>query len=158
MFEKILVPLDGTPDAERALDAVRAVDQHFESDVLLLLVSPSEGAMMTTLAEGFGATGSVAANIERERTLHEVGEAYLDTVRENYGDESWESDVRPGNPGPTIVAVADEIDAGLIIMASHTRSGWSRILMGSVAEEVLRHAQRPMLVVPVHNAEGEEEE
>lgn len=154
MFKTILVPLDGTPDAERALDAVRAVDTHFESYVTLLLVSPSEGALMTTLAEGFGASGSVAAAIERDRTLHELGEAYLDSIRETYGDASWRSEVRPGDPGATIVEVAAEMDADLVIMASHVRSGFSRILMGSVAQEVLHHSQRPMLVVPVgHDAE-----
>jgi nucleotide-binding universal stress UspA family protein len=125
------------------------VDERFESDVTLLLVSPSEGALMATLAEGFGAGGSVAAAVERGRTLHELGEAYLDSVREASGDSSWNLLVRPGNPGDTIVAVAEELDADLIVMASHARSGLSRILLGSVAEEVLRHAHRPLLVLPV---------
>jgi nucleotide-binding universal stress UspA family protein len=156
VFKKILVPLDGTPDAERALDAVKAVDSQFESDVTLLLVSPSEGALMTTLAEGFGASGSVAAAMERDRTMHDLGEAYLDSIRESYGDASWTSEVRPGNPGPTIVDVANELEVDLVIMASHVRSGISRILMGSVAEEVMRHADIPVMVIPVgHDAEDE---
>lgn len=155
MFKKILVPLDGTPNAERALDAVKAVDREFESDVILLLVSPSEGALMTTLAEGFGASGSAAAALERGRTLQDLGRGYLESVRANLGDDSWSSDVRQGDPSATIVEVAHELDVDLIIMASHTRSGLSRILMGSVAEEVLRHAQRPVLVVPVGDDEDE---
>ncbi len=149
MFETILVPLDGTPDAEKALDAVKAIDTQFESDVRLLLVSPTESALLATLAEGFGAGGSVAAAMEKGRTLYEIGSAYLESIRDNSGDPSWELEVRPGEPHRTIVEVADEINADLIIMASHTRTGLSRILMGSVAEDVLRHAHRPVLVVPV---------
>lgn len=47
-----------------------------------------------------------------------------------------------------IMAAADRLQAGLIVMGTHGRTGLRRVLMGSVAEEVLRHASRPVLVVP----------
>ncbi|MDZ7729662.1 MAG: universal stress protein [Dehalococcoidia bacterium] len=158
MFDKILVPLDGSPEAEQALKAVQAIDSEFQSDVVLLLVSPTEGALSASLAEGFGAGGSVAAAMERERTLHELGEAYLTSVRDTMGDESWSVQVRTGSIEATIREVAEEIDADLIVVASHTRSGIRRMLMGSVAEDVLRHSQRPVLTIPIHPMEDEKEE
>jgi len=47
-----------------------------------------------------------------------------------------------------ILAAADRLNAGLIIMGTHGRTGLRRALMGSVAEEVLRRSRRPVLVVP----------
>lgn len=153
MFQRILVPLDGTPDAEQAIAAVKAVDSEFASDVTLLLVSPSESALLASLGESFGASGSVAAAVEQTRTFRELGQVYLSSVRDQHGDASWTFRVESGNPSDVIVRVAHEADVDLIVMASHGRSGLRRVLLGSVAEEVLRHAKRPLLVVPV---EGED--
>lgn len=47
-----------------------------------------------------------------------------------------------------ILAAAERLHADLIVMGTHGRTGFRRALMGSVAEEVLRHAQRPVLVIP----------
>ena len=55
--------------------------------------------------------------------------------------------VEVGNAADVIVAFADEIDAGMIIIPSHGRTGLKRMLLGSVAERVVRLAQRPVLVL-----------
>ena len=155
MFKRILVPIDGTPDAEQALQAVKAVDTEFESDVTLLLVSQTADAVLTTLAEVMGSSGSSAAAASSGSAMDELGAAYLGSVRDMHGDESWNWLLRHGNPGDAICAVADEIDADLIVMASHERSGLRRILMGSVAEHVLRNSHRPLLVIPILNEDGD---
>jgi nucleotide-binding universal stress UspA family protein len=55
--------------------------------------------------------------------------------------------VREGASAPTIVQLAKEEGAGVIVMASHGRTGLSRLLMGSVTEKVIGHAPCPVLVV-----------
>ena len=55
--------------------------------------------------------------------------------------------VQTGIPGPTIIQKAKEWAADLIVIASHGRSGVPRALLGSVAEEVIRNAPCPVLVV-----------
>jgi nucleotide-binding universal stress UspA family protein len=57
------------------------------------------------------------------------------------------SDVRAGSPAPTIVAFTREWDADLVIMGSHGRTGLARLLLGSVARNVLYHASCSVLVV-----------
>ena len=52
-----------------------------------------------------------------------------------------------GDPAHTIVRVAEEEDVDMIVMASHGRTGLTRLLMGSVAEVVVRHAKCPVLTV-----------
>jgi len=52
-----------------------------------------------------------------------------------------------GDPGSRIVEVATESDAGLIVISSHGRTGLNRMLLGSVAERVVRLAHCPVLVL-----------
>jgi nucleotide-binding universal stress UspA family protein len=60
-----------------------------------------------------------------------------------------------GNPGDEIVDYASKIGADLIVMGTHGRSGVRRLLLGSVAEKVLRGACCPILVVPTHQSANE---
>jgi nucleotide-binding universal stress UspA family protein len=55
--------------------------------------------------------------------------------------------VRYGDPGTEIAAAAKELGAGLIVMPSHGRTGLSHLLIGSVAERVVRYASCPVLVL-----------
>lgn len=55
--------------------------------------------------------------------------------------------VRLGDPAPTILSVADELDADLIVLGTHSRRGLTRLIMGSTAEAVLREAEVPVLIV-----------
>lgn len=52
-----------------------------------------------------------------------------------------------GKPADVIVEVAREVEADQIVLGSHGRRGLERVLLGSVAEQVIRHADRPVLVV-----------
>jgi hypothetical protein len=52
-----------------------------------------------------------------------------------------------GRPGPTINQFGRSIGAVAIVMASHGRTGLARIVLGSVAQEVVRHASQPVLVI-----------
>jgi nucleotide-binding universal stress UspA family protein len=56
-------------------------------------------------------------------------------------------EVRIGDPGAEIVKVATELKAGLIVMPSHGRTGLKHLLLGSVAERVVRTATCPVLVL-----------
>jgi nucleotide-binding universal stress UspA family protein len=58
-----------------------------------------------------------------------------------------ETRLRPGDAGDEILRMADELEADLIVMGSHGRTGLGRMLMGSVAESVLRRTGYPALIV-----------
>ena len=58
-------------------------------------------------------------------------------------------EVIPGNDvADSILAMAEQVKAELIVMASHSRTGLARVVLGSVAESVLRRAQVPVLIIP----------
>jgi len=157
MFTKILVPLDGTKAAEPALAPAAEIARRFGSAVVLVQVTPGYGAMVgATAAESFGASGSVNALAAAEVAKEEVASAYLDIVRTNYGTPLWQTMVAEGSSANAIVEKVAETGADLVVMSTHARSGLKRLFLGSVAEDVIRHAGIPVLVV--HSDETNEDE
>ena len=77
-----------------------------------------------------------------EDTQHQLRELVPDDF-----DGDWETEVVRGNPAEAIVDYAQEHGVDLIVMGSHGHTGLRHLLMGSVAEHVLRHAPCPMLIV-----------
>lgn len=127
-FRRLLVPLDGSRLAERALPDALALANMTGGRVLLV---QAVGAL-----RGFRDGGS-AALIARE--LRAAGE-YLTAVREHsrYTSVPVDVTVRLGRPAETILWVAQETGADLVVMATHGRSGLRRERLGSVALAVLQ--------------------
>jgi nucleotide-binding universal stress UspA family protein len=139
MFSHLLVPLDGSPTAARAIPYVTALARAFGSHVdLLSVIEPTPDWPGSPRA----ATDEAG---ERARAL---AAAYLGDVADRLHGEGFvvSTDVRHGNAAATILTAAER-DCSLIVMATHGRSGFDRLRLGSVAQHVLRHAPIPALVV-----------
>lgn len=147
MFEKILVPLDGTDSAEAALDVAKEIAAKFDSTIVLVHVTPGyEAAVGATLAEPFGAAGAVGAAIEAEKAAEASAAGYLKAVCEEHG-ANWATMVVEGDSATAIADTADATGANLIVMATHARSGLKRLFLGSVSDDVIKKAGIPVLVV-----------
>lgn len=139
---KILVPLDGSPLAEGALARVveLAADRPQTSVVLLRATEAS------ALAEFHPIQAQVAAV--------EEAQGYLDAVAarlRSQGLKTVTTSVWYGTPAASIVEAAAVGGVDLIVMSTHGRSGLGRLIMGSVAESVLRGTKTPILLL---HAEG----
>jgi len=148
MYKTILVPLDGTGDAEAAVPHAAAIAEAFGSRVVVLEVGPgyrrTAGAL---IAEVFGAAGSVDAAIAVGEAEEEMARAYLEALRASRGKPDWVVDVTPGDPTDAIVRRAEEIGADLVVMASRGHSRVVRTVLGSVSSDVVNRSRRPVLVV-----------
>jgi hypothetical protein len=71
---------------------------------------------------------------------------------------SVETSVVVGHAAEAILDLAERMSADLITLSTHGRSGPARWIMGSVADAVIRHADRPCLVIPARSVRREEEE
>ena len=71
------------------------------------------------------------------------------------GDPNIQTITRGGDFGDTIIDVATEINADIIVMGTHSRRGLEKILMGSVAEKVLRKSAVPMFIIPTKVKDNE---
>jgi len=141
MFERILVPLDGSPEAAHAIPLVARLSRLLGGSVIILQ------ALDTVTEVTKYAAGSLAPYTITSDT--EGAQAYLDGVATIIAGEdvSVETETRTGNVGETIVEVAREKNADSIILTSHGRTGILERLLGGVAEHVSRDATVPVLLL-----------
>ncbi|WP_340097675.1 universal stress protein [Salinibaculum salinum] len=141
MVERILVPVDGS---EQADEACELVFEEFPDATLVLLhvINPAEAS--------YGAQASVPSFSE-EWYEEEKGRAkkIFEDIEQRAGEHgvAVEHAVEVGKPSQIIVDFAEEHDIDHIVMGSHGRQGVSRILLGSVAETVMRRSLVPVTVV-----------
>jgi nucleotide-binding universal stress UspA family protein len=134
MIERMIVPLDGSLTAEAVLPHVRRLLYRKDSEVILVravVPPPVENSMMVAEA-GLGAAREYL--LGKKEALDRAG-ARVKAV------------VRVGSPLGVILDVAEEEKATLIAIATHGATGLSRLLMGSVAEILLRKTPIPVLAV-----------
>ena len=141
-IDKVLVPLDGSPLAEQAL--ARALDVAEGGNPTLLLLRAAE-------ASGWPGLDPTEEQI---RVVHEA-EEYLSAVQARLADRGVrkvETSVWYGPPASAIVEAARVGKADLIVMTTHGRSGLGRLIMGSVAEAVLRGTATPIMLLRADGA------
>jgi nucleotide-binding universal stress UspA family protein len=149
MFERIIVPLDGSKVGEAALlvieQLVAKLPPGTKVEVTLLGV--------VTLLRHWVVVGEASApvsyteeelNLIRERVMN-----YLDKTGESLKNRGIAINimVRSGNAAEEILKAADEIKADLIAMSTHGRSGLRRLAFGSITDKVIRGSNIPVLLV-----------
>lgn len=135
MEERILVPVDGSEPSWKALD--HALDHHKAGEIIVLhVIDPMQGDYY----EGE----------EHDRPVRRSDEI-IETARERFEEtaETLEAstEVVTGKPSGVILDFAEENDVDHIVMGSRGRSGLSRLLLGSVAETVVRRSSSPVTIV-----------
>jgi len=149
MYKTILVPLDGSKRAEAILPHVEELAQRYEARVVFVrvmepmpyLIGP-EG-MPVILPEG---------ELEQRRAHVQT---YLDAIAGEFREKgiAAKADILQGPAVKAITDAAERVDADLIAIASHGRSGLSKFFYGSVAAGVLQRVDRPLLVVRAKHEE-----
>jgi len=144
-FRAILVPLDGSSRAERVLESVIRIAQPARSECRLLSVVPPPPPFTTPYLPH--AARELRESLECGR---KEAEAYLLGVAERLREAGLAvtTKVEVGvRPAAGILRAADDPTVDLVAVATHGRSGVSRIMLGSVADKVVRGADLPVLVV-----------
>ena len=146
VMRRLVVPLDGSPLSETALPVARSLAQRLALPVRLVTavdpVSLVPSAVAPALAFDAEIYDETLATLRSEATswLTEASKK----LREAGIDASWE--ILSGSP---YTAIIDAVQPGdVVVMASHGRSGVKRMLLGSVAEKLIRESTAPVLLVP----------
>lgn len=138
MFSKILVPLDGSAMAERALPLAVQFAEAEKGHLVLFRVVP----YFTVLA------ADPLLYEEMNRLGEDEALAYLRQIRADLDDPRMADTVcEVGSAAEGILRYAQENDVDLIVMSSHGRSGLNRWVYGSVAERVMSQAPCPTLII-----------
>ncbi len=137
MINKILVPLDGSELAERALPYAREVARRSNAEILLLT---------SILPVGIWDATASAINWEREEQL---AQKYLDDHSRRLQGDGLRARVKRlhGDPAAAVLHTAGQEGIDLIAMSSHGRSGITRWLFGSVADRIIQSSSVPLLVI-----------
>ena len=145
MFKRILVPLDGSELAERALPATLTIAKANAAEVVLLR---SMMMVHTMLPEFAGEYDWRWPDMSLDSAEHEVSE-YLESVVQAYRQAGvvFLKRIVEGDEASAIQETARQDNVDLIIMTSHGRSGVKRWLLGSVTERTLHAALCPVLVI-----------
>ena len=140
MYQRILVPLDGSSIAEQALPFAKMFAVRFQSSVVLFqAISP-----LGKRAHG-SATSDADAQVQLSR---QRAEEYLETIVHGFPvGLAVEHVARIGAAATSILEFAESAHIDLIVMATHGRTGLQRWVYGSVADKVLSGARLPILLV-----------
>lgn len=152
-FRKILVTSDLSDESTKAYIMARGMADKFGSTVTLLSV------VDTSIQFGYGGIFEMPMVYVPEalsEILQRVGSELEAHVAEHFAGTEVTSVVKEST-GPvhhTIASFIDDGDFDLVIMATHGRSGLRRMMIGSVAEQVLRASSAPVLLVPVRESQA----
>ena len=144
MYDRVLVPTDGSDHALRAAEHANALATAFDATVHVVAVVDVQ-----TAAGPFDAGGVSEAFVTR---LEEQGEEAVQAVRATLGRNDVRTATLRGEPVETILAYADDHEVDLVAMGTHGRTGVDRYLTGSVTERVVSHSTAP--VVTARATEG----
>jgi nucleotide-binding universal stress UspA family protein len=148
MVQRILAPTDFSDSSRRAIDFAR---QNFPRAEVRILHAIDDPAI--SLASSLAATGLDATAFDKSALEEEYERWAREEVR-SLGDGT----IKYGRPADVIIGEADAWGADLIVMGTHGRRGIARVFAGSVAEEVIRRANAPVLTARVVHARLPEEE
>lgn len=143
MFQYILVPLDGSTRAERAIPFAARLAQASGGSLIF--------ARVIQKSSGFWASVAERTTLAQQVLVMDIAEAerYLAGVAASPELEGIPTKrvVQPGPVVPTILEVANASQADLIVLCSHGYTGVKRRIMGSAAEQITREATVPVLVL-----------
>jgi nucleotide-binding universal stress UspA family protein len=142
MYNKILVPLDGSKFSESSLEHVKTIAAGCKTRevILLKVVEPLRGSYSTIAEEIQAQSDTKAVDLSREylsRIAADLNKVGINTKAE----------ILKGDPASEILDYSNKNCVDLIIMATRGESGVMRWLLGSVSERVVLHASIPIITV-----------
>lgn len=151
MFNRIIVPLDGSELASEALVQAQELAKRLDAELhLIRAIDPTVLNRVGAVGMGFdySAVDALLSEEEKEAT------SFIETQVASLQDGGFKASgvVMRGYAASAIISVAVEGD--LIVMASHGRTGVRRWFLGSVAEEVLRQSTVPIMLIRQHDPES----
>jgi len=138
MISRVLVPMDESEMAERALRF--ALEAHPDAEIVVLHVAGQPSSMMG------GATGLALAD-DTEEAAREQASDLFERVHEIAAESGIEveTDVMAGHPARSVVEASEEFD--VVVIGSHSGSLADRLLVGNIAEKIVRGSAAPVTVV-----------
>lgn len=142
-FHKILIAIDKSESAERVAQSGLELAKQFGSEIALVSIVDE--------MVYHGKDEPTAREVEDMRgfNFNSSQQRVIETVFKDYPVKTF---VEEGKPAEIIIKIAEKWGADVIVMGTHGRKGLSHLMMGSVAEEVIRSSKKTSVVIPIFDA------
>lgn len=147
MFQKILVPTDGSEEMARVIDYASELANAHDATIHIVYAVHTASFASLPMETSWESLATL---------LRDEGDAALQAATQLATTDRVETALVEGPPSREIVAYATENDCDLIVMGTHGRGGLNRLLLGSVAERVVRSSLIPVMTVQVGGEEVRE--
>ncbi|MFM2367859.1 MAG: hypothetical protein RL619_155 [Bacteroidota bacterium] len=139
-MKKIVIAVDNDPTSEKI--ALKGFQLGLQLNAEITLLSVVDLTMLIT-------ESAVIPKEFADITINDYKknqQILVDTIFKDYKVRTY---VEEGIPHEVILNVAKEWDADIIVLGTHGRTGFSHLIMGSVAEKVIRHSEIPVFIIPI---------
>ena len=137
--KKILIAIDDGPISEKVALNGFQLGQQLNAEIALVSITDT-----TLMRNADDVTQGEMENMVKNE-LRKNQQILIEKVFKDFKVSTF---VEEGKPSEMILKVADEWEADLIVLGTHGRTGLKHLLMGSVAEKVMRHSARPLVIIP----------
>lgn len=151
-IKKVLIALDYDPTAQKVAETGFALAKSIGAEVVLLHVLADPlyySSLDYSPIMGFnGFMDMGPSQLNNPDSLKDASHHFLEKSKQHLGDATIETIIREGDLADSILAAAENLHAGVIVLGSHSRKWLENIVMGSVTEKVLRHTTTPLFIIP----------
>lgn len=150
-MKKVLIAIDYHPTAEQVASAGYELAQRMEAEVCLMHVLAEVGYYGMQYPPFMGYTGydEMAVDLNVASEMRQVAEDFVKTAASHLNDEKVSTHMAEGDTARAILDYSHEWQADLLVMGTHSHSFVEKLLMGTVASQVLEKTEIPVLMVPV---------
>ena len=141
-MKKVLIALDYDQTAQKVAKVGFAMARDMNAEVILLHVISNPVLYYSS----YMVVAPVQINSVDD--LKEVSQKFLDKTKNDLGDETIQTIIKEGDTAELILESAKKLKADIIVIGTHSRKWLENILMGSVAENVLKHTTLPLIIIP----------
>ena len=150
-MKKVLIAIDYNPVSEEVVNKGYDLAKEMDAEVCLLHVLSDVGfygAQYPTFMGYEGYTG-MGPDLDLNLEMRKIAEEFMEKAASHLDDPGVSTHITDGSTAKALLAYAEEWKADLIVMGTHSHSTLEKLLLGTVAEEVLEKTEIPVYMVPV---------
>lgn len=156
-MKKVIIALDYDPSSRKVAEQGYALAKAMGAKVTLLHIITDQvyySSVGYSSMMGFNNSMQLGSiQIDSIATVKKAAQHFLDKTKEHLADESIETVLNDGAISDSILDEAEKLNANIIVLGTHSRKWLDTILVGSVAESVLKNSTIPLFIIPFKNIE-----
>jgi len=141
-MKKVLIAIDYDQTAQKVTNVGFSMARDMNAEVILLHVISNPVLYYSSYMV------MAPEQINSVDDLRAVSQKFLDKTKHDLGDKTIQTIIKEGDTAESILESAKKLKADIIVIGTHSRKWLENILMGSVAENVLRHTTLPLFIIP----------